>query len=427
VTIEIQDNMDICQDTSSNVATISGRIATEEEETVGDVTVQLSSFAPEYPYQNTTATDGNYYFFYNPLGYDFEVSASRDIDYREGVNTLDLVKIQRHILGIEQLDSPFKLIAADATDDEAIKASELLAIRKLILGINNTFPNQSWRFVPKSYVFPDELDPHPFEETLEIDDLAANSVDNDLVAVKIGDVDGSISTQLNEQKYLSESRGLKTHLLQLRQEYREGKTYINVVATEHGKLYGFQCALRLADYEVVGAMAGIIPISSEHVHIEDDVLRLSWSTDQGVAVFEGTTLMTIEVEQRGEVPSISLLTDDYVRPHYYLDVLEVQGLQVEYLQHSVVESSDVPFVMQQNDPNPWIEQTFIDFYMPTDGDLSLRVYTVGGKTVYSRNGFFKKGAQRIAISGKDVNMSGIYFYEMTGESFKEVKKMIKVD
>ena len=65
-----------------------------------------------------------------------------------GVSTLDLVKIQRHILGLEELNSPYKLIAADVNADNEIKASDLTELRKLILGIITDLPtNESWRFV----------------------------------------------------------------------------------------------------------------------------------------------------------------------------------------------------------------------------------------------------------------------------------------
>ena len=65
-------------------------------------------------------------------------SGSKDVDYMNGVSTLDLVKIQRHILRIrESLDSPYKLIAADVNGDNDVKASDLDRIEKVDLGHNS--------------------------------------------------------------------------------------------------------------------------------------------------------------------------------------------------------------------------------------------------------------------------------------------------
>ena len=67
-----------------------------------------------------------------------------------GVSTLDLVKIQKHILGKSILDSEFKQIAADANDDGRISALDLLEIRKLILGKVDEFSTKdSWTFYNK--------------------------------------------------------------------------------------------------------------------------------------------------------------------------------------------------------------------------------------------------------------------------------------
>ena len=62
------------------------------------------------------------------------VSASKTDDYTNGVSTLDLVLIQRHIfLGLTKLDSPEKLLAADVNKDGKVTASDLVELRKLIL------------------------------------------------------------------------------------------------------------------------------------------------------------------------------------------------------------------------------------------------------------------------------------------------------
>ena len=81
------------------------------------------------------------------------VSASKTDDYTNGVSTLDLVLIQRHILGLTKLDSPEKLLAADVNKDGKVTASDLVELRKLILSLSSKLNNNdSWIFVPKSHL-----------------------------------------------------------------------------------------------------------------------------------------------------------------------------------------------------------------------------------------------------------------------------------
>lgn len=111
-------------------------------------------------------------------------------DYLNGVSTFDVVLISQHILGVQFLDSPYKMIAADVNGSSTISTLDLLTIRKLILGIIDEFPNDvpSWRFVRADYVFPDPAD--PFEEGWpdSFNFSGEGIYEVDFIAIKMGDV-----------------------------------------------------------------------------------------------------------------------------------------------------------------------------------------------------------------------------------------------
>ena len=78
---------------------------------------------------------------------NYKVTASKGGDYLNGVSTLDLVYIQRHILGIQPLTNPYLLIVADADNNGKVTVNDLSELRKLILGVYTELPsNASWRF-----------------------------------------------------------------------------------------------------------------------------------------------------------------------------------------------------------------------------------------------------------------------------------------
>ena len=128
-------------------------------------------------------------------GYNFAVTPSKSIQPLNGVSTNDLVLITRHILGLEPFDSPWKLIAADANQDGKVTTSDIITLRKLILGISTELPNgKSWRFAPHDYVFPDPSNPFlpPFPERIEVPNTADPAPSHfAFKGVKIGDVDFS--------------------------------------------------------------------------------------------------------------------------------------------------------------------------------------------------------------------------------------------
>ena len=101
---------------------IAGNISTATGNGVNEVETTLSAALPEYPRTDMTDNSGDFAFADAPLNASYAITASKDVDYLNGVTTLDLVKIQRHILGLEDLDSPYKLIAADINADNTYQS-----------------------------------------------------------------------------------------------------------------------------------------------------------------------------------------------------------------------------------------------------------------------------------------------------------------
>jgi hypothetical protein len=69
-----------------------------------------------------------------------------------GVSTFDLVQISKHILGIEPLPNAFCIVAADANYSGSVTTTDIITIRKVLLGINQNYPIGSWRYIPKIWI-----------------------------------------------------------------------------------------------------------------------------------------------------------------------------------------------------------------------------------------------------------------------------------
>ncbi|MEM6964854.1 MAG: PKD domain-containing protein, partial [Bacteroidota bacterium] len=172
----------------SNTVEIAGLIAQENGMTVANVDVNCTNA----PIPNfLTNTSGAYEYLDLPQGGNYTVTPFKNDNAANGLTALDLAIIQQHIVGISLLDSPYKMIAADANNSGTITALDLVAVQSVILGNATTFPNNtSWRFVPEAFVFPNPTNPFaaPFPEEIILNNLLVDALTEHFVAIKIGDV-----------------------------------------------------------------------------------------------------------------------------------------------------------------------------------------------------------------------------------------------
>lgn len=67
-----------------------------------------------------------------------------------GVSTLDIVLMMRHILGIQPFENSLQLILGDVNCDGVISAIDLVMTRTVILGVANNFQRGDFCYIPSS-------------------------------------------------------------------------------------------------------------------------------------------------------------------------------------------------------------------------------------------------------------------------------------
>jgi hypothetical protein len=193
----VQDNAGNCI-ADSTAAKVAGQLITETDDGVEEGVVQISGSGtaiPSFTFSTMSSNQGWYNFNAIPRASNSVVTPLKDDNPLNGVSTYDLVLISKHILGVEPLNTPYKMIAADANNSNSITTFDVVELRKLILGIYTDLPtNTSWRFVDKSFVFPNPGNPFQtqFPETKLIADIQSNHLAEDFVSVKVGDVNGTV-------------------------------------------------------------------------------------------------------------------------------------------------------------------------------------------------------------------------------------------
>ncbi|MEL7163717.1 MAG: hypothetical protein AAFN92_23360, partial [Bacteroidota bacterium] len=179
------NNPDMCE---QQRGVLSGAITTDAATPVADVSVTLTG---ANDMDVTMETDVNGVFVFNGLeqGVDYTVQPN----YQAAVNlshvkTSDVVKISSVILGAGDFDSPYDYLAADVDLDGTINVLDLVAIQRVILGLDDTFRSgQTWGFV-RADVDVDVAEDLP--NVYNINDFEQNVLGADFRAWEFGNVIG---------------------------------------------------------------------------------------------------------------------------------------------------------------------------------------------------------------------------------------------
>ena len=71
-----------------------------------------------------------------------------------------------------------------------------------------------------------------------------------------------------------------------------------------------------------------------------------------------------------------------------------------------------------------MDATDITFNMPQAGTAHLTISDINGRLIYEETGLFKKGKNTIRIEADDIKGSGIFYYTVISDEFKETRRMI---
>lgn len=193
---EIQDEKRLCpSDGCRTTRRILGKVTTSTGALMAGVKVKIERPEESSIEISTSAPTGLFGFWEYLWEYPahYLIIPSKSSDPLNGVSTFDLIQIQRHILNIKPFNSPYQYIAADINRSGAVTTLDLIQLRKVILGIDTNFANNSsWRFINADHIFQDSSNPlkEYLPETIRLDRL--NGIRNvEFIGIKIGDLNNS--------------------------------------------------------------------------------------------------------------------------------------------------------------------------------------------------------------------------------------------
>ena len=417
----LQDNHGVCQDsTAGSRANVSGRVYTEDNLMVENVEVSLMEQNNNPMMVDMTDVQGEFAFDNIPMYSNYSVDPYSNEDPLNGVSTLDILLIQKHILGLIPITSPYKLIAADVNNSESVSAADLIQIRKLILGVTAEYQsNDSWRFVEQDYVFADASNPWPFEEVIDLNSLDQSTYDADFVAVKIGDVNNSAVVNLVQEEAVSRSDD-KVNLELNYNELSTGNTVIEFSASDSYRMDGAQLSLTTG-VEPVNISSNVFDLSESNYAFANGILTISFNEAKGREVTNGDLVLEIEFEMTADELSVSLneLFDNEV----YIGSSENIEVKVLALTSDKFDLAN-GFSVFQNTPNPFSNETVIAFEIPKDQSVFMQIFDNSGKVLYTATDEFTRGYNEFTVKQSDIESTGILYYQISTDTHIATRKMI---
>ncbi|MFK7935243.1 MAG: T9SS type A sorting domain-containing protein, partial [Saprospiraceae bacterium] len=336
-----------------------------------------------------------------------------------GVTTFDLVTMRKHILGVQTLDSPYKLIAADINNSRSISTFDMVELRKLILQINSDFSNNtSWRFVRADYNFPEPANPwvEAFPEVINFNNLDVDQTAADFIAIKIGDLNNSAQANAllgtDERTTAGE---LPFNVAD--QKVIAGNEYTVEFTAELADVEGYQFTLNYEGLELVNINEGVAKADNfGTVYATEGAITTSWD---GVAESDIAFSLTFRATTNARLSELLSVSSQYTTAEAYsnndkLDVaLTFNGA-----------TATTKFELFQNTPNPFNGATTVSFNLPEAATATLTVFDLTGKVLSVVNGDYTAGYNEVELA--NLNASGVLYYSLETANYTATKKMIVI-
>lgn len=425
----IQDNMAFC----AQKASVAGFLTTEASKGVQDAQVHLSGKHPALPpveLYNTSDKVGRY-IFSNALPYlsSYQITPYKNDNPLNGVTTQDLSIISKHILNLTPLASPYQMIAADANKSGTITTLDIVALRRMILGISDSLTgNTSWRFVPRQHVFPNPRNPFekPFPESVRVDSFlwGSNSLGENFVSIKVGDVNGTAQANL---LMVSGERYLPPLFLDVQDRHFSAGEEFRVVFTAKSSDAVFQFTLEHPGL-MVTCVEPVWPMRPEHFAVfeADQLLTVAYEGSE-TAVFP-TFVVCFRAVSEGSLHQALFLSDRLTRRCAYEDKATQERQPVLLLRDPATSiSPSERFHLYGCVPNPFHTTVAFRFYVPEADWLHFHIHDVAGRSVFQKKIFFDKGMHEYVLPEEETSdlAPGVYWVQIRTQAGSGVLKLVR--
>ncbi len=401
---------------------IGGDVYTTQGEIIDFTEVVIAANLAEYPKTIMNELDGSFAFGSNPVGFNYTITAKKEDVFSNGVSTLDLVLIQKHILGIDPFTNPHLSIAADVNGSQSVSGSDLVTLRQIILGTipNDVVVDNSWVFAAENQEYVSVQNPWPFQSSIDLTNLNSDAMSENFIGIKLGDVSGDV--QANIQSGSSELTGQDAvSIYSERDLVYEGESIeVDVVLKESTEVFGFQMGLKHDGLQLTEVTSKVLDLDDESYVSENGVTKLNWFSGTAEQDKLSYTLRFTAKKTLHVADAVSLSNDVLSNEVYVGNSLEIKSLFVDPTEALEGFTSHVL-------SNPIVDNSAIEVVADKSGHYQLKFHDAAGNVILNQKHDLQKGLNRISIERNVFPESGLYYYQLKTGEHVEVKPIVVID
>ena len=419
---------------------IRGKITTANNQPVKGAEIILKGYASDL---DSTDVQGKFELTGVHPYQSYTVTASKEFDanYANGLTSLDLAILQRHILEVETLTSLYKLIAADVDLSQNITTADIRDIQNVVLGnADRLAKGKHWTFIPTKFTFDNPAHPYPYD-TVIVYDAMPSTTGHDFIGIKLGDVNDT----WNPTKSRQEQQPLQ-FLVEAHETFIGDSITVPVKAADFRDVSSFQLTLEWdpAVLSFASAQGQALPgVVFGDKYTTEGQLTVLWYNLQGgsTSVSGEEVLFNITFKTVGNIGEQSTIAINSARTpllaydtsNVPMDAEAVAG-EVSITELSEVlgisDSDDqISYKLYQNMPNPFVDELNFKFTIPQKATVTIQVINTMGGVIYETEKIYQRGSHTVSW---DTNNSeglfispGIYYIKLGTDAFQETIKIVK--
>ncbi len=389
-----------------NDYSIGGQIHRTDGIDIGQVTVSCTN---ESDLLNNPS--GDFLFTGLPQGENYQITPTKDINHRNGVTVIDIIRIRSHLLLIDTFSTASEYIAADVNRSGNVSVFDLLQMQEIVLEITNEFPqNTSWEFFPADYTFDygSQALNYNYPQSITVNDLNTDYLNADFIGVKIGDTNDSNNPALT---------GSENSLWQIEDRAATAGEIINIPVRMlvEEKILGFEAMINFDPAHLeLQQVTGVTGFQEE-----EGRLKFLWYTEevgnQARKITPEMELMNFQFLVHTDLEKISEVIN-FVSPDgrqlLYNEQQTAQSIQWAFTDGVVTDIKSFDQRAPKLYPNPFNQQTLFTFELSGASAVSLEIYDLTGKAILRQDENFASGLQKMSVSGHHFPAAGTYFYRL---------------
>ncbi|WP_114778746.1 cohesin domain-containing protein [Botryobacter ruber] len=410
--------------------TVSGTVRTPSGTPLDRVIVKAKGNSSE---QNLTTSESGVFSFKltGSSSYSLAPVKRNEVNVTNGITTLDILQIQRHILGLVPLNSPYKIIAADVNNSGSVTTMDIAYIRSLILYNSTSFPgNRTWAYVKSDFTFTDPSMPFPYDSTRTYSSVSELS-NQDFTGIKLGDVNDTWDASTAR---LASAGNIAFNFKN--QVIAPGtEIVVPVTVKDFTDVSGYQFTLnwdpKVLEFARV-EHAGIEGAYGTH-SVHNGRLTTLWTEPNGnsLSLENGSKIFQVRFKVIGKNGSESKVevSSDLTNSLAYNGGLAELNVQS---QHALVKVTELAYALHQNEPNPFTQgSTSIRFSIPQQEEVTISIYNSLGQEVRTYTATYAPGEHTITWDGRTSQGyavgKGTYYYRMKAGKFTEAKRALLLE